>query len=83
MRKGQISIGLLVSITIGLLGAISTVYFKNDSKAQSAKDDVSMLKADLSGVNVKLDFLLGKYGVRFDSQKGVVETISTSTYDRR
>lgn len=73
--RGEISIALLLSMIIPLVGMQIGSYLLNDAKAQTALDTTATLKQEVKGMQGALQFLVEKNGGKYDMENGIVTVV--------
>lgn len=83
MKKGAISIMTILSIAgatatalMGMISYVNIAIAPVQAKIDSVQQQTASLNENIGEVNVKLDFILGKYGARYTAGNGIV----TSTW---
>ena len=88
-RRGVITISTVISIVGGMavgivwvVGYVNTAVAPVQASVDQAKTENAAYEANVdsqvSAINTKLDFLLGKYGVKYEASSGKID-VSTST----
>ena len=80
MRKAQISALAIVLGGISILGSVLGFSSYFNGKIEAANTRIGKTEGNVQEINVKLDFILGRYGGQWNETTKKVEiVISTST----
>lgn len=76
MKRGQITIAMIMG-GISIIGSVLGFGGYFNSKIENTNARIGVVESRLTGIDVKLDFILGKYDSKFNQNTGIVEPIKS------